>query len=44
MHPEKEFRIENQGKDTLKVQVLPGDSFPSFDSWEELERKGKKKY
>jgi len=44
MHPEKEFRIENQGKDTLKVQVLPGDSFPSFDSWEELERKGKKKH
>jgi DNA-binding SARP family transcriptional activator len=43
LHPDKEFSVENQGKDTLKVQVLPGDSFPSFDSWEQLEQKAKRK-
>jgi len=42
MHPEKDFQVENArvNKDTLRVHVAPGDTFPSMDSWEELERKG----
>ena len=43
VHPEKEFTTQNIGKDTLSVKVLPGDSFPAFDSWEDLERKAKKR-
>ncbi|HSQ42720.1 MAG TPA: hypothetical protein VLM37_10615 [Fibrobacteraceae bacterium] len=41
LHPDKEFQMENQGLDTLKMTVLPGDTFPDFDTWESLERKGK---
>jgi cell division protein FtsL len=39
MHPEKEFDVETQGKQPLSVKVLPGDSFPDFDSWEDLQKK-----
>jgi hypothetical protein len=41
-HPEKQFRIENQGKTTHTLEVNPGEDFPAFDSWDELEKKGKK--
>lgn len=39
-HPEKQFRIENEGAHSQKLEVNPGDDFPDFDSWEQLEKKG----
>jgi len=43
LHPGKEFKVENarSNADTMRVKVTPGDTFPSMDSWEDLERKGK---
>jgi hypothetical protein len=41
LHPEKEFAVENVGKDSLKLRVMPGENFPDFDSWDDLNRKAK---
>jgi|GEM_PF-3022951 len=41
LHPEKEFEVDKVGKDSLKLLVMPGDTFPNFDSWDELNRKAK---
>lgn len=39
-HPDKQFRIENEGANPRALEVNPGEDFPDFDSWEELEKKG----
>lgn len=41
-HAEKAFQVERPGTEPLSLEVLPGEEFPSLDSWESLERKGHK--
>lgn len=41
-HPEKQFVIENEGANPHTLEVNPGEDFPDFDSWDELDKKGKR--